>query len=49
MLPKEAILEYQEIYRNQYGIKLTFEEASEYANKLFNFVELITTSSENKQ
>ena len=49
MLPKEAILEYQAIYENLYGIKLSFEQASEYANKLFNFVELITQPAEVKQ
>lgn len=49
MLPKEAVLEYQVIYEKLYGIKLSFEQASEYANKLFNFVELVTKPSEVQQ
>ena len=49
MLPREAVIEYQDIYKKLDGVILSFEEASEYANKLFNFVELVTKPSELKQ
>ena len=49
MLPNEAILEYQAIYQKTYGVRLSLEQAAEYATKLFNFVELVATQSEDKQ
>jgi len=34
MLPREAILEYQEVYKKQYGKEISYEEATEQSNEL---------------
>lgn len=41
MLPKEAIFEYQAIYKKLYGKDLTFEEASQKALDFFQFFRTI--------
>ena len=37
MLPKEAIKEFQRIYRQEYGVDLSEEEAERRANNLMVF------------
>lgn len=34
MLPKEAVKEYQTIYENVYGEKISYEEARDQSNRL---------------
>lgn len=41
MLPKEAILEYQQIYKRLYGVDLTFEEAAKLAHDFMQFFKTI--------
>lgn len=40
-LPLEAIIEFQELYRKDYGIILSDEEATEKASLLFSVLEVI--------
>lgn len=41
MLSKEAILEYQKIYKKQYGKEISYEQALDQGTKLLRLVELI--------
>jgi len=41
MLPKEAVMEFIEIYLKSFGVKLSYVDAEEKANKVFNFMKLI--------
>ena len=41
MLPKEAIDEFKELYRQDYGVILSDKEATDKATKLFNVLECI--------
>jgi hypothetical protein len=41
MLPKEAIDEFKELYRQDYGVILSDEDATDKAIKLFNVLECI--------
>lgn len=36
MLPKEAIIEFKELFKKVYGIEISYEEASFRANNLVN-------------
>lgn len=40
-LSRERILEFQRIFKQEYGRKLSFAEASEAANNLVNFFDLL--------
>ena len=46
MLSKEAIEEFQEIYRREYGIRLTKAEAEEQALNLLSFYKTIISGTE---
>lgn len=49
-LSKERILELQQILEEEYGKKLSFVEASEAANNLVGFFDLLAkTDAENKK
>lgn len=41
MLSKEAVLEYQKIYRKQYGKEISYEQALEQGTKLLQLFGLI--------
>lgn len=41
MLPKEAVMEFMDIYLKSFGLKLSYVDAEEKANKVFNFMKLI--------
>ena len=41
MLPKEAVLEFQEIYKKANGIDLSFEEAAVRSEELISFFKII--------
>jgi len=47
-LPKEAVIEFQEIYQNKFGILLEFNEAETRAKKFLNLRYLITNKNPNK-
>lgn len=47
MLPNEAVLEFIELCRKNYGVNLDLEKATEYANRLYRFLKLITKPNEN--
>lgn len=42
MLPNEAIIEFQEIYLNKFGMKISFEEAKAKSENFIQLFELIT-------
>lgn len=44
MLPKQAIIEYQVVYKQEYGHSISYELAVEQATKLFNLFKLLTES-----
>lgn len=48
MLPNEAIIEYQQIYKQTYGKEISFEKAKEDGNKLVNLILLIERPNEMK-
>ena len=41
MLPKEAVVEYQEIYKKVYGKEISYERALEQGTKLIRLFEII--------
>jgi hypothetical protein len=41
MLPKEAVLEYRQIYKAKCGIELSFEEAGRRADNFIRLIALI--------
>lgn len=41
MLPKEAVIEYQQIYKKLFGEEISFERALEEGGKLLNLVFVI--------
>ena len=41
ILPKQAVLEYQEIYKKIYGKEIALEKATELSNRLINLVVII--------
>lgn len=41
MLPKEAVLEYQQIYKKLFGKEISFEQALEEGSKLLNLIFVI--------
>ena len=40
-LPKERILEWQKLFKEEYGKELSFAEAAEAANNLVGFFDLL--------
>lgn len=48
MLPNEAILEFIELCRKNYGVNLDLDKANEYANRLYRFLKLITKPNESE-
>lgn len=42
MLPREAVLEYQQIYKKKCSVVLSFEEAESKANDFIRLMALIT-------
>lgn len=48
-LPAEAIEEFKQIYKKEMGVKLTDTEAIDKANRLFNFMKVITKPNEKKE
>lgn len=48
-LPKEAIEEFKQIYKKEAGVDLTDAEAFDKANRLFNFMKVITKSIKQKE
>jgi len=45
MLPKAAVLQFQELYKSAYSITLDFKEAEKMANRTFSLLKLITKES----
>lgn len=45
-LPKEAVIEFQEIYQNKFGVLLEFNEAEIRAKAFLNLRYLITTKND---
>lgn len=41
MLPKEAIIEYQQIYEAQFGTEISFDEAMRQGTQLINLMRII--------
>lgn len=41
MLPAEAVTEFTALYKKNFGKELTFDEASELANKVFIFFKTV--------
>ena len=41
MLPKKAIIEYQSIYKDHFGVTITFDQATKLANQLMSLAVLI--------
>ena len=46
MLPKEAIKEFQQIYRQEFGVDLSDEEAQRRADNLVNLYKFVYEESE---
>lgn len=46
MLPNEAVIEFIELCKKNYGVNLDIEKATEYANRLYRFLKLITKPNE---
>jgi len=44
MLPEEAIIEFQKIYKKEYGKEISHEEASFRANNLVNLYRAVYTN-----
>lgn len=42
MLCKEAVIQWQDIYKKETGKSISFEEATERANRMFRFLSNIT-------
>lgn len=42
MLPKEAVIEYRQIYKTKCGVELTYEEAERKADNFIRLMALIT-------
>jgi len=42
MLPREAVLEYRQIYKAKCGVELSFEEAERKADNFIRLIALIT-------
>ena len=47
-LPKEAVIEFQKIYQDKFGVLLDFNEAEIRANNFINLRYLITTKNKTK-
>ncbi len=45
MLPREAVIEYQQIYKDKCGLALSFEEAESKANNFIRLMALLTGTS----
>ena len=45
LLPKEAYIEFQEIYQKKYGVTLSLDEAVTHGDKLFRFLQRIHKSN----
>lgn len=45
MLPKEAVIEYQQIYKEKCHVGLSFEEAESKANNFIKLMALVTGTS----
>ncbi len=45
MLPKEAVEEYKELYKNRFGVEISEEEASFRANNLVNLYKAVLGES----
>ena len=45
MLPKEAVKEYQQIYKDKCGIALSFKEAERKASNFIKLMALITNTT----
>jgi len=45
-LPKEAIIEFQELYLEEYGISLSFSEAKKFAYKLMALYRIVVSPDE---
>ncbi len=48
-LPKEAIEEFKQIYKKEVGVELSDAEAFDKANRLFNFMKVITKPIQKKE
>lgn len=42
MLPREAVLEYRQIYKAKFGVELSYEEAERKADNFIRLIALIT-------
>jgi len=47
-LPKEAVIEFQEIFQRKFGTTLSFEEAEIRAGRFLNLRYLITSENKDK-
>ncbi|MFZ2663961.1 MAG: hypothetical protein WAX66_01225 [Patescibacteria group bacterium] len=47
-LPKEAVIEFQGIYKNKFGILLDFEKAEKHAINFLELMALLTRGSKNE-
>lgn len=45
MLPREAVIEYQQIYKEKCQVELSFEEAEGKANNFIRLMALVTGTS----
>jgi hypothetical protein len=48
-LPPEAIEEFKQIYKKEVGVELTDAEAVDKANRLFNFMKVVTKPVQKKE
>jgi len=41
ILPKEAVLEYQQIYKDQFGTEISYDEALKQGTELINLLKIV--------
>lgn len=49
MLSKQAIVEFQHLYKKEFGLELSFEEAAEQANNLLQLYKIVLTPQIDQQ
>lgn len=49
MLSDEAVTEFQELYKKEYGVEVPRDEAREMAQRLVNFVKAVYTPEDIKR
>ena len=46
MLPREAVVEFAQLYKSRYQVQLTVEEAEQKANKFYNLMKTLILNSD---